>query len=371
MIAGKRKILVIGSASGGAHLAAAKAVAEELGRRKIEVQFLDTHDFLPSPLRWFLIRGQWNLLNTVPEIAGWLVRKAKQASFLLPLRESLPFQFARFRRTVEDFSPRLVFATHPLGIFMLQRVGFSQLPKTMLLINYEAHLFQVHPAVQRYFVAHGLVKRDLLDLGVGEEQITVSGMPLGGDFDNPPQKAQARESLGIPRDAFVVLVSQGLWGNGWWTVGLVRRLQKALPEAFIWVIAGGNRIIGRVVALAVGGERSGRVRVTGAVPNFAEALAAADVLIGKAGGMSSTSAFVAGVPLVIFAPQRAMETVSAQRFVRAGVALDARGSSARCARLVKQLAEDESARSALAARARQFVVSGGRQRIARILISLL
>lgn len=356
-----RRVLVFTSSSGHAHVAAGAAVAEGLRARGAEVSVVDLHGFLSTPMQWLYRRGQYTYLNNAPRLSKHLIRLTQRSKLLV--------QFGRWwyrlrRRDVRALltavDPDVVIATHPFGALAVERYGRAGLPVVELPINYEAHAMQVFSCVSTYGVAHASVAEDLLRLGVPEEKIRVTGMPLGREYDALPSRQAARAALHLPQDVPVVLITNGAMGSGLGVVPLLLNLRKRLPQnAHVVLITGHNRLVAQVVDNLGLPER---VRRVGFVTDFERYLRAADVLVGKAGGMSSTSAFVAGTPLVIFGAN-AFEVRAAKRFVAAGAAYDAEGSIARACNLVVELLNDEKLRAQTAAAASSFVVHDGRDRL--------
>ncbi|MDP3685596.1 MAG: glycosyltransferase [bacterium] len=364
-------VLIFSSSSRGAHASAADALAQTLrDEHGVAVTVADLHSFLTPLERWFYRRGQFLFLNVTAQPASALVRAAQRSSSLAALaRARYPFASSAVRALVTRVQPSVIVATHPLGAMIMGRFGLRwRRPLFFLPVNYEAHRFQVHPTVTTYGVPHELVAADLRRLGVSPEAIAITGMPLDAAFDTLPSPADARRALGLPERVPVVVVSQGAVGSGPWTIPLVVSLWRALPaETHILVITGHNTATARVLTTL---PLPPRVRCVGFVRNFHEYLRAADVLIGKAGGMSATSAFIAGTPLVIFSPN-ALEVGSARRFSATGAALTADGSVVRAVSLTARLLASPEKRRMLTEAASRFVVHGGRQRFANMVFSTL
>jgi len=138
---------------------------------------------------------------------------------------------------------------------------------------------------------------------------------------------------------------------------------RTLPSTtHLVVLCGANE---RVYQLLAHFRFPARVRCHAFVDHFPLYLRAADVLIGKAGGLSSTEAFVAGTPLVLYAPH-AMEMRGAERFVAAGAALSGERSIATTVQITNTLLLEPDRRRDLVRRASDFVVPEGRTNLTRV-----
>lgn len=312
-------------------------------------------------MQWLYRRGQYTYLNNAPRLSKHLIRLTQRSRLLVRFgRWWYRLRRRDVRALLSAVDPDVVVATHPFGALVVERYGRAGLPVVELPINYEAHAMQVFGCVSTYGVAHTSVAEDLFRLGVPAEKVLVTGMPLGREYDALPSRSTARTALRLPQDVPVVLVTNGAMGSGLGVVPLLLNLIKRLPKnTHIVLITGHNRLVAQVIDNLGLPER---IRRMGFVTGFERYLRAADVLVGKAGGMSSTSAFVAGTPLVIFGAN-AFEVRAAKRFVAAGAAHDAEGSITRACDLVAALLNDDGLRARTAAAASSFVVHDGRDRL--------
>ena len=129
----------------------------------------------------------------------------------------------------------------------------------------------------------------------------------------PPERRRAlRAELGIPADAPVALIGAGSLG-----LGDVPRTVAAIlhhPRAHAVVLCGRNGALRR--------RWAGDPRVTplGWRDDVADLMAAADLLVHNAGGLSLTEALVAGLPAVTYLPIPGHGRANAAVLDRAGVA---------------------------------------------------
>jgi processive 1,2-diacylglycerol beta-glucosyltransferase len=126
----------------------------------------------------------------------------------------------------------------------------------------------------------------------------------------------------LPLNASVALVMGGGLGLGP-VAATVRALANAAVPVTPVVIVGKNRRLERRVAEEA--RRSGAdVRVLGFVQNVYDWMHAADVLVTKPGGLTTSEALAAGVPMVLLKPLPGQEERNARYLVARGAALRAR-----------------------------------------------
>ena len=153
------------------------------------------------------------------------------------------------------------------------------------------------------------------------DRVIVTGVPVREEFSRPVEGAAARRAWDLaPRLPTVVAMAgtQGSLGRLHDVVLALLTVERPLQAV---VVAGRDeRLRARLTRLAAGS----RVRVVGYVEDVPTLLAAADLLVTKAGGMTLAEATAAEVPLLLYGSLPGQE-IGNERFAsRAGIALVAR-----------------------------------------------
>lgn len=179
--------------------------------------------------------------------------------------------------------------------------------------------------LDRVFAPHGQVVPALLKDGFPREKIVVTGIPVSGVFRLPVSKSEARKRLGIPENEKTLLVMTGGVGSGD-AVSLCALLRKKVGKRVrIILLTGKNARLYKEASEKFG--RDPRMRVLPYTKKVALYMKAADVLLSKAGGASSTEAAVAGVPLVHAMMIPGQEKANAAFFERNGMSVCAKNLS--------------------------------------------
>jgi processive 1,2-diacylglycerol beta-glucosyltransferase len=185
-------------------------------------------------------------------------------------------------------------------------------------------------AGDRYFVALEETRRHLARLGVPAARITVSGIPIDPVFaDSRHALAMARKH-GLDPMRWRILVTAGGFG-----VDPVERLVGPLLDlrhsAQVVVICGRSAELKRrleALAAARPADAPVTVRPIGYTRAMDEYMAAADLLVGKPGGLTTAEALARGLPMVIVHPIPGQEERNADHLLEAG-ARDPRQQSPR------------------------------------------
>lgn len=203
----------------------------------------------------------------------------------------------------------------------------------------------------------------------------VTGNPVRADVlavDPARDRSTARAALGLPEDRVVVLVFAGSLGS--------RRINEAVCDlaqawrsrsdlAFHHVIGGRDweAMVARVAELQGGALHYQAVRYE---DHMAEAMAAADVAVCRAGGTTVAELAVVGLPAVLVPlpiATRDHQTANAAELVEAGAALlvpDAELTTSRLRELLGPVVDDADRRAGMAAAARRLGRRDARARVA-------
>ncbi|MEQ1919716.1 MAG: hypothetical protein ABL955_11000, partial [Elusimicrobiota bacterium] len=297
-----RALLVYGYAPSG-HSAAAFAI-EEAGRQaglsfsRVEIA-ADHHP--AAGLR--VARAYHGLLRAAPGLYGAMYRGGWARSVLRAVRGAyLSLGGARrLREGVRRTGAQVVVCPQAAVAAVLseaRRRGELDIPVVSVLTDYGVHPFWADPAADLILTPSEAALDALVALGVPRERLRVTGIPVHPAFAAAPSRADARRSLALPSAAPVALLTGG--GKG---LGDLDRTATALlalsPRAHLLVLCGAND--GLRAALSDNREAGRRMRVFGPQPPelVAAMMAAADIHLGKPGGLSAAESLAVGLPMVL------------------------------------------------------------------------
>lgn len=215
---------------------------------------------------------------------------------------------------VDDHRPDAVVSTYSFATLVLGRLreeGTLAVPVVNFLTDFGVHPRAVHPAVDLNLALHPLPARTASTLSCAPT--VVAGPAVAPAFDPAPdRRAGARRDLGVGDDERLVVVVAGSWGVGQDLVETVAAI--AAPGRFrIMTVCGSDHRLRRRL------ERRSLGTALGWTDRMPALLAAADVVVENAGGLTSLEAFATGVPIVTFRPIPGHGRDNAKAMVEAGV----------------------------------------------------
>ena len=221
----------------------------------------------------------------------------------------------RLHAHLRAFDPDVVVATQmipaALFSFVKTRRGLA-VPALGVLTDFGMHDFWLQPGIDRYCVPHESIAAASA-AGPGAARILATGIPLMPGFRNPPGPREARLQLHLDPDVPVVLVLGGGLGLG--VDAVAARLLSGVPGVHVLVLAGRN-----ASALAPLGKLAeqcpGRLSAWDWTEQVEVFLRAADVVVGKPGGLTVAEALACGRPLLAARCLRGQESFNV-RFLEA------------------------------------------------------
>ncbi|MEV4616162.1 glycosyltransferase [Kitasatospora sp. NPDC049258] len=310
------RVLVITGSVGAGHNGAARELVHRLRALGVDTAYRDYLDALPRRHQRLLQDGYAFSAGRAPAVFEWLFRSEERDSVVRALTMRLCRlaceELARWAGEGYDaVVTTFPFAAQSLG--MLRQQGVLTAPVVSYLTDPAPHRLWVHPHVDLHLTATAATAEE------GAERYGVPMSPAGplapAAFAAPvdPLRRQAlRAELGVPPEHRMALLSTGSLGLGDVTAGV--RALAALDGTVPVVLCGRNERLRRRITRLPG------VVALGWREDVPALMAAADVLVHNAGGLSLTEALVAGLPAVSYQVISGHGRANAATLARAGIA---------------------------------------------------
>lgn len=359
------KLLILSCSTGEGHNSAAHALMESAAERGIDCEIADPVAFGSERARKVVAVCYNGIIQHVPRLFG-IVYKAGDLFDKTGITSPVYFANRLYARNLGDYLRKgafdAVICTHLYGMeamTALRREGLT-IPTYSVLTDYTCIPFLAETVADSYFIPHEALCVELIEKGIPAERVFAPGIPVGRKFGRHTGQTAARNYLAIPQDRRVYLVMSGGMGS----TGLLA-LCEALTDAEsgdfgVYVLVGRSDELRERLEVRFKGEPSVHiVTFTEKVNLYMEA---ADVLLSKAGGLSSTEAAVLGVPLVHTMVIPGCEQKNAEFFSSRGMSVYANPAQTaiNCAmRLIKH----PEAANAMRIKQRQFIHPDAADRI--------
>ena len=205
----------------------------------------------------------------------------------------------RLKVELARFDPDVIIATQvylsALTSVVRRRRDFRNTPMLGVLTDYGVHEFWVQFGTNDgYCVATQDIADRLHARGVPRTRVHVTGIPLMPEFRHPPSQPTARRQLALDSDARVGLVT-----GGWFGIGVseaVKGLMECPLDCQVLVTTGRADSDDACRLKALRDRFPRRLRLIEWSDQMPVLLSAADVVVGKPGGLSVAEALACGRP---------------------------------------------------------------------------
>lgn len=362
------RALIVSASFGSGHHQANTALDQALCARGVDLQarHADTLEYL-SGLERTVIAGTYELwLRYLPGMYRafyrWTDRPGAptaQAFGRLGLRS--------MRRDVREVRPEVVISSYPtptvLSDHARQVEGLRYL-NVLVVTDYRVHQHWARPEAELLCVATEAARGQMVQAGIAPERVVVTGIPIAPVYGQlrGADRAALRGRHGLRPDLPLILLSGGGGGH-------YRARDRVLAE-----LANLGERVQVLVPVGQGPpgvtqEGGATVHRLGFTRDFPELLAASDLVVGKAGGLTVAEATTLGVPLVVHEPIPGQEEHNAELLECAGAGIWAR-ELPELRRAVRR-ALDPGEHAQLRARALAFGVPDAADRVAGAILRQL
>lgn len=361
--------LYISMSSG--HQRAADAVREALSllAPTWETAGVDAFSFAYPTIGKLIARTYLEVLRHTPVLWDYIYDNPDVETATREIRDLLNLiSLPKMRSLLKTHNPAALVCTQavPCSVFAAEkRNGKLRIPLIAVITDFAIHSYWLHPEVDLYCVASEEARRYLIHQGLSASKIVVTGIPISPSFLRHVPREQARAEFNLDPNRPTVLIMGGSQGLGP-LQDLVDHLQAYSFQCLI--TAGVNRDLFR--ALQKRHRKDRRIRVFGYTKMVNTLMDAADLLITKPGGLTSSEALAKGLPMILTNPIPGQEERNARYLLKQGVAEEA-DDPADIARLAQTLFHHPARLKRMEEKARDIATPYAAMEVARHVFRLI
>ena len=324
-----KKVLILSASVGAGHLRAAEALEKAFRQTDAaqEIRNIDVLQFTNPLFRRLYGKAYLDMVNTMPEVLGWMYDsfdkpwQNERRRLALDRLNTQPFI-----KLLKDYQPDIAVCTHFLPAEIIswlkgkEKISF---PQAIVVTDFDVHAMWLCHHFEQYFVALDETRVHLEKLGISQDKITVSGIPIDPIFAVTKDKTAMREKYGLAKDKLTILVSAGGFG-----VGNVEHLLEALSylktPAQVLAICGRNEELKTKLEKLSAGKLNNETvtfKPIGYTTQMDEYMSAADLIVGKPGGLTTSEAMAKNLIFVIVNPIPGQEERNSDHLLEKGCAI--------------------------------------------------
>jgi processive 1,2-diacylglycerol beta-glucosyltransferase len=326
----KPRVLLLSASSGAGHVRAAQALEKAFAARgDCAVEHIDAIKYVSKLFQRVYDKAYISMVRRAPELMGVLYERTDQPWQHPRRRLALDrLNTAPMIRMLKRAQPDLCVATHFLAaeiVAWLIAKRKLRAHNAIVVTDYDVHAMWLCRTVDRYYVAIDEAAEYLARIGVPREKLRVTGIPVDPLFAKPLDRAENRRALGLDPAATVILISAGGYG-----IGPIEQLVKDLlalqrPLQIVAIAGKAEKVRKRLEEISrdAGKLPSGALRLcaVGFTTDMDKYMAASDLLVGKAGGLTTSEALARALPMALIEPIPGQEERNADHLLEAGAAI--------------------------------------------------
>ncbi len=316
------KGLIFSITAGQGHNQTAKVLTDALVKAGVECSYMDVFEYI-NPLLSKSVSDLYLMsAKSIPKIYGGGYRLCEKRDVnkehILPKLTTVPL-VRKLIKLVHKEKPDVIICTHVFAAMLVTYLGEH--------IDLQAHTigivtdFTIHPYwedtnLDYYVTASELLTYCGVKKGIAKEKFKPFGIPIDPKFSVLRSREEACRILGIP-DKKTVLVMSGSMGFGN-LLEDIEALDRMEYDFQIATICGNNKKMREQIDAL---KTRKKVFNYGYVDNVDVFMDAADCIVTKPGGLTTSEALAKGLPMVMSNPVPGQEDRNVEFLLNAGAAI--------------------------------------------------
>lgn len=367
------KVLILSTGTGEGHNSAGKAILEQFQKREIPCEMADVLAFASQKAASYGKRIYvWSTVKATRVFKG--AYRAGRA--ITSSRRKSPVYYANalyaeklYHYIVDNGYDTVVmphlFPAEALTYMLRKHECRPDIRTYFVGTDYTCIPFTEETEADYYFIAHEELLEEYVQKGIPREKLIPTGIPVSDRFQQLPKQHVARQTLGMDGAGRRILIMTGSMGYGRIENLVEALMQRMEAQDGIYILGGSNEKMKARLREAY--QEDGRIRVLDYTDRTAEYLAASDILFTKPGGLTSTEAAVAGIPLAHTRPIPGCEDCNQAFFNDHGISISAQ-SEEQLAGLAMELLARPAACSRMVQKQKQVIHREAAEEICRFII---
>lgn len=321
------KALILSISTGQGHHATGQAIENEFKNRGVECETLDAYEYIEPILSHLVSRGY--LLSTAyakkisSKLYDIVVKKNKPLKkFSVPKLTNTVWA-KDLREYIEASKPDVIICTHVLSAILINIMREKDWLDSAVVTVGVVTDFTLHPLWEEArMLDYYVTPTDLLEFQMEKKGLDINkmlpiGIPIRPRFSERIDRIEARTRLGLDLHKHTILLMSGSMGYGKIDES-IERLDRLDFDFQVIVVCGNNRKMYKKVK---GLTTAKRFDIYGYVDNVDLMMDAADCIITKPGGITTSEAMAKGLPMIMVNPIPGHEMRNAEFMLNNGLAL--------------------------------------------------
>ncbi len=337
------KILIFYASYGGGHLNAAKSINDYIINNypNNDVELIDCMKYVNKTIEKLTTAAYREMAKKAPWAWGKIYSDSQKGPLAHLSSRSNKIMAIKLLRLLREKQPDVIISTHPFGSQMcsyLKRKNKITAKIATIMTDFSPHdqWLVGHEFTDYFFVANDKMKNYLINKGITENKISVTGIPISNRFLKTYNKKEILDTYNLSEDKFTVL----FFGGGEFGLGKTKTaeifesfVQESLKEKIqIIAIAGKNpkmkasfkEIVSKYsvnTTTTNTTDITNNVKILEFTNQVPELMSISDLVVTKPGGLTISESLASHLPMLIINPIPGQEEENAEFLEDKGIAI--------------------------------------------------
>jgi len=321
----KDKYLILSATFGEGHKQVANAISEAVDYMVADAEpiTIDIMEWIhPNlyPISHYIYKKG---IKKFPQVYSFLYEKTRvKSSFSVKLNSIFLSGMQTMLKIIQEIKPKVVVSTYPFAagiISKLKEQGLIDIPSVTIITDYTDHSYWIYPSTDQYLVGSTQLRDRLIALGVEEDKIKKTGIPVRKRFMDVLPKDVLLNKYMINPNMFTLLIMGG--GDGFFGKGssTFRALESISTPIQLFIVCGKNKKLKTQLEWDLKDSKHD-VKILGYCEKIEELMAISDLMISKPGGVTTSEAMAMDLPILIYHSLPGQEEDNTEYLCRSGFA---------------------------------------------------
>ncbi|MDO4174885.1 MAG: glycosyltransferase [Eubacteriales bacterium] len=308
------KLLIITAPLGNGHNAVASAVSDCFTQMypEAECKILDMYEYISPALKKATASGYFLSMKTLSHMHGvastvYDLQDEKEFNEYTPSRLTDEFLASRLRHAIRNYAPDCIVCTMVYAaqaVDLLKERGAVSCPCYGIITDFTVQNYWCDVEYFEYIVAPSeYLEPQFLRREIDFSRVLPYGIPIRDCFRHKQDQADMRHALGLDANLPTILIMSGGMGFGDLPEYIASIENLPFPIQMM-VICGSNEKLYQTICSL---ETKNPIKVFGYVKNVDEIMDAADCLLSKPGGITTSESLAKGLPMLMINPLPGVE----------------------------------------------------------------
>ena len=340
------KILIFYASYGGGHLNAAKSINDYIINNypNNDVELIDCMKYVNKTIEKLTTAAYREMAKKAPWAWGKIYSDSQKGPLAHLSSRSNKIMAIKLLRLLREKQPDVIISTHPFGSQMcsyLKRKNKITAKIATIMTDFSPHdqWLVGHEFTDYFFVANDKMKNYLINKGITENKVFVTGIPISNRFLKTYNKKEILDTYNLSTDKFTVL----FFGGGEFGLGKTKTAeifesfaQESLKNKIqIIAIAGKNpkmkasfkEIVSKysinttTTTTTDTTDITNNVKILEFTNQVPELMSISDLVVTKPGGLTTSESLASHLPMLIINPIPGQEEENAEFLEDKGIAI--------------------------------------------------